>query len=245
VHPASLPYGSRSWTVSDDLRHAALVSPARRPTEVVLEVSRTLTFASAVDWPGWCRSGKTPDDALRVLADYAERYAAVARIAHVRFAPAAADDLTVVDETEGNATTGFGAPGKTAPTDDRDLTSSEADRQVRLLEASWSELDRLAVEAPEQLRKGPRGGGRDRDRVVDHVVEAERSYARKIGVRHPPYHGDRAAIEACRADIARALRAAHPGEAGPAWTPRYFLRRATWHVLDHVWEIEDKSEGNP
>jgi hypothetical protein len=218
----------------------ASMSPGRPPTEVVLEVSKALTFASAVDWPGWCRSGKTPDDALQVLADYAQRYAAIARIAHVRFALAAAEEFAVVDETEGNATTGFGTPGKTAPTDDRDLTRSEADRQVRLLEASWAELDRLAVEAPAELRKGPRGGGRDRDRVVDHVVEAERSYARKIGVRHPPYHGDRAALEACRAEIAEVLRAAPPAEAG--WSPRYFLRRATWHVLDHVWEIEDKSE---
>jgi hypothetical protein len=218
------------------------MSAARRPTEVVLEVSRTLTFASAVEWPGWCRSGRTPDDALRVLAEYAQRYAAVASIAHVRFALAAADELSVVDATEGNATTAFGAPDRRAPTDDRPLTSSDADRQVRLLEASWAELDRLAVEAPEHLRKGPRGGGRDRDKVVAHVVEAERSYARKIGVRHPPYHGDRAALEACRAEVARALRASASAPLGRTWSPRYFLRRATWHVLDHVWEIEDKSE---
>ena len=33
----------------------------------------------------------------------------------------------------------------------------------------------------------------------------------------------------------------------PKWTARYFLRRAAWHVLDHVWEIEDKSgpDGEP
>ena len=218
------------------------MSAARKPTEVVLEVSRTLTFASAVEWPGWCRSGKTPDDALRVLAEYAERYAAVARLAHVRFAVAAADELAVVDETEGDATTAFGAPAKTAPTDDRPLTRSEADRQVRLLEASWAELDRLAVEAPEHLRKGPRGGGRDRDKVVNHVLEAERSYARTIGVRHPPYHGDRAALDACRAEVAEVLRAAASAPLPTRWSARYFLRRATWHVLDHVWEIEDKSE---
>lgn len=214
----------------------------RRPTEVVLEVSRTRTFASAVDWPGWCRSGKTQDDALRELAAYAERYAVVARLAEVRFAVGAADELTVVDETEGDATTTFGAPGRTAPTDARDLTKAQADAQVRLLEASWAELDRLAVEAPEQLRKGPRGGGRDRDKVVAHVLEAERSYARTLGVRHPPYHGSRTALEACRADVAHVLRAARSAGGETRWSPRYFLRRATWHVLDHVWEIEDKSD---
>jgi hypothetical protein len=37
------------------------------------------------------------------------------------------------------------------------------------------------------------------------------------------------------------LRAARSGEPLPGWTARYFLRRAAWHVLDHVWEIEDKS----
>ena len=26
------------------------------------------------------------------------------------------------------------------------------------------------------------------------------------------------------------------------WLPRYAARRIAWHVLDHAWEIEDKSE---
>ncbi len=25
------------------------------------------------------------------------------------------------------------------------------------------------------------------------------------------------------------------------WPPRYAARRMAWHVLDHLWEIEDKS----
>lgn len=218
------------------------MSSARRPTEVVLEVARRRTFASAVDWPGWCRSGKTPDEALQALAAYAQRYAVVARLARVRFPGTAGDDLEVVDEVPGNATTEFGAPGVPASTDARDLDRPGADRQVRLLQASWSELDRLAVQAPERLRKGPRGGGRDRDAVVAHVVEAERSYARTLGVRHPPFHDDRSALEAFRAEVARVLREARSGSAQQGWSPRYYLRRATWHVLDHVWEIEDKSE---
>jgi hypothetical protein len=24
------------------------------------------------------------------------------------------------------------------------------------------------------------------------------------------------------------------------WPPRYVVRRAAWHVLDHAWEIEDR-----
>lgn len=222
----------------------ATMSAARRPTEVVLEVVDRRAFASAVDWPGWCRSARTLDEALQELAAYAPRYAPIARAAGIRFAVAAGDELRVVDEVAGDATTGFGAPSRPAATDSLALTGPEADRQVRLLRGAWRELDRLAVEAPEALRKGPRGGGRDRDAVVAHVVEAERSYARKVGVRHPPFHGDAAATEACRAELERVLRAARPGE--PAveggWPARYFLRRAAWHVLDHVWEIEDRSE---
>ena len=25
--------------------------------------------------------------------------------------------------------------------------------------------------------------------------------------------------------------------------PRYFVRRAAWHVLDHAWELEDRAGG--
>ncbi len=213
-----------------------------RPTDVVLEVARTKSFASAVDWPGWCRPGPTPDAALQALADYAPRYAAVAAVGRVRFSAAAGAELRVVEELPGDSSTTFGAPGVRSASDSRPLGKAEADRQVRLLRAGWDELDRLAVEAPETLRKGPRGGGRDRDKVVAHVIEAERSYARKIGVRHPPFHGDPAALSAFRAEVERVLRAARSGDPMPGWPARYFLRRAAWHVLDHVWEIEDKSE---
>jgi hypothetical protein len=216
--------------------------PARRATEVVLEVTDRKTFASAVDWPGWSRGGRTAEDALEALTSYADRYAVVARLARVRFSSAAGDALTVVEQVPGDSATSFGVPSIVTDCDRRPLSAAEADRQVRLLRASWQELDRLAEEAPGELRKGPRGGGRDRDAVVAHVIEAERSYARKIGVRHPPFHGDRGAVDACREETEQVLRAARNGEPMPTWPARYFVRRAVWHVLDHVWEIEDKSE---
>ena len=47
-----------------------------------------------------------------------------------------------------------------------------------------------------------------------------------------------------RADVIAAL--AHPNDGGPlttnGWTARYAARRFTWHVLDHLWEMEDRSE---
>jgi hypothetical protein len=71
------------------------------------------------------------------------------------------------------------------------------------------------------------------------VVEAERAYARKVGVKHRPFDPhDRAARDAMRAELVAVLR---PASTGHAWMPAYFLRRAAWHVLDHAWEIQDKS----
>ena len=203
---------------------------------VLLESGRTKTFASALDWPGWCRWGKGDEGALDALESYADRYRLVAVGAGVRFP--ARFGLEVVDRVPGDATTDFGAPSVAAGLEAEPLTSADLARQVSLLRSAWAALDELSVSAPEQLRKGPRGGGRDRDGIVDHVAEAERNYARTIGVRRPPFRapGD---VAVMREAIAAALLS---GEAEGAWSPAYFLRRSAWHVLDHVWEIEDKSE---
>ena len=95
------------------------------------------------------------------------------------------------------------------------------------------------------MRKGPRGGGRDRDKMVGHVIEADHAYAREIGLRmQEPRFGDRASIEAERAAVLEALR--QPSDGGPLadrkWTQRYAARRIAWHALDHAWEMEDRSE---
>ena len=61
---------------------------------VYLEVTRKRTFAGAVAWPGWCRSGKTPEDALEALVAYADRYAAVISRSRLGFErPGGVDDL--------------------------------------------------------------------------------------------------------------------------------------------------------
>lgn len=197
-------------------------------TRVYLEVGRTWTFACAVDWPGWCRRGKGTQQALDALRDYAPRYLPVAGTDRL------STDFDVIADIPGDATTDFGAPSVSGPWDVEPLPAAEAERLTGLLEAAWSAFDRVVAAAPADLRKGPRGGGRDRDRVVDHVVEAERSYGRKIGVRIPP----RTSWEEQRAAYARAVRAGAPGG---AWPARYAVRRLAWHVLDHAWEIEDRS----
>jgi len=198
------------------------------PTRVVLEVGKTWAFASALDWPGWCRRGKGEHVALDVLLDYADRYAV---IVDDKFEPG---EPQVVDRLPGTATTDFGAPDASGPWDDEPLDGAEAHRLADLVAACWQGFDRIVATAPEHLRKGPRGGGRDRDPIVDHVREAERSYGRKLGVRVPP----RTPWADRRVAVLTALRAGAPDA---AWTARYGFRHIAWHVLDHAWEIEDKS----
>ncbi|GAC1325843.1 MAG: hypothetical protein NVSMB13_09680 [Mycobacteriales bacterium] len=214
-------------------------------TAVYLEVVPRRTFACARDWPGWCRSAKTEELALAALADYLPRYAVVAARAAVDLAAQAADALQVVERLPGDGTTDYGAPGAVADGDREPLTAAAASRQAALVAATWAELDEVAAQAPAELRKGPRGGGRDRDQVVEHVVAAEAAYARKIGVRLPvPSAGDLAAVGALRSAVLAVL--GEPSDGLPVgakgWPACYAARRIAWHVLDHAWEIEDRSE---
>lgn len=191
-------------------------------TRVYLEVGKTWTFACAVDHPGWARRGKGDEVALEALEDYRERYGLA-----VGAQPRGA--LQVIGTVPGTMTTDFGAPDATGPWDADQPTAQE----VAAVLACWSAFDQAVGSASAELQKGPRGGGRDRDEVVDHVQESERTYARKIGVRLPP----RTAWPEQRDQIAAALRAPQD----TSWSPKYAARRIAWHVLDHAWEIEDKS----
>ena len=216
-----------------------MTANAGAPTSVYLEVGRTRTFASAADWPGWCRAGKDERAALEALAAYTPRYAAVAALANVPF-PAKATDLDVTERLQGNATTDFGAPGMPAKDETRPLTATEAGRLCDLVDAAWMFLDKIVAKAPPILRKGPRGGGRDRDAMFDHVLGAESMYARQIGIRiKQPDGQDRTAISAFRNAILEGL--SDPNREAK-WPIAYAARRTAWHVLDHAWEIEDRSE---
>jgi hypothetical protein len=215
---------------------------------VVLEVAAQRSFASALEWPGWSRSGKSPDEALERLAAYAGRYAIIAKRAHVRFsASTAADDLEVVQRVRGSAGTEFGVPGVAASVESDSLTGRELARMIALLEAVWATFDRVAASAEgTHLRLGPRGGGRQVAKIVGHVHEAEGAYLHQIGWKVPnprPTMADlrRAFVEAVR------LRAAgeplpQPNKVRSPWEPRYAIRRSAWHALDHAWEIEDRSD---
>ena len=214
---------------------------------VVLETATKRTFASALDWPGWSRAGRTPDAALETLAGYAPRYAPVAERAGRPFpAVRSPDELDVIERLEGGSGTEFGVPGLPASSEDAAMDSAELEWRVALLRAAWAELDRVAAAARgRELRKGPRGGGRDIDKILGHVREAEAAYLGQLGAK-PPRDADPDTLRAALVDTLDARVTGrpieHPRRTKRPWSPRYAIRRSAWHVLDHTWEIEDRAE---
>jgi predicted RNase H-like HicB family nuclease len=214
--------------------------------EVSVEATAKKAFATAIDWPGWSRSGKTEELALEALAAAGERYAAVAGEAGELF-PSSPDleDLEVVERNPGGGGTDFGVPSVVTEHDRRPLSAPEADRLGGLVQAAWAVFDRVAAGAPAELRKGPRGGGRDRDRIVDHVLGSDHAYSHEMGLRVPaPSRDDRRSIETMRSAMLDLLGQPSDGSplAGRKWTARYAAGRIAWHALDHAWEIEDRTE---
>jgi hypothetical protein len=216
---------------------------------VCVEVAPKQTVASALDWPGWCRAGRDEAAALEALASYAERYAPVAEQAGLSLPSAVAFD--VVERLPGGPTTAFAAPEcrrpfpqVTAEAERATATPAVARRLVGLVNGAWVTFDEVAAAAPAELRKGPRGGGRDRDTLIAHVIGAETAYARKLGVKlKQPAIDDTAAIEKLRAAITAVVGAPSDGSPVlPGWTTRYAARRIAWHVLEHTWEMQDRAQ---
>jgi hypothetical protein len=201
--------------------------------EVYLEIGTKKVFAMTRAWPGWGRPAKTIDDALEALAGYHPRYSLIAQSVGIELPD---PDFDVVAEVEGNATTDFGAPGIVPPIDLEPVPSGSALQQVELLRGCLQALQSGVAAAPEELRKGPRGGGRNTSKIIRHVADADRGYATRIGVK-----AGKRPIKDIRADVfARCAELAeHPEET--KWPLPYYLRRAAWHITDHLWEIEDKS----
>jgi hypothetical protein len=212
---------------------------------VTIEHMPKKTFATAADWPGWSRSGKTDELALDTLGAAALRYASVAAAGREPFAvPDWAAGYEVVERGPGSAGTEFGVPSRPTEYDARPTSADDAARLSRLVAAAWATFDRVAAAAPEELRKGPRGGGRNTAKVVAHVMDADRAYANEMGIKVAEFGpDDRAAIEGMRAAMLSILEAARDGTpiAGRRWPARYAAGRIAWHALDHAWEIEDRS----
>jgi len=221
------------------------VSPSPTQPErlaVALEGTGKKVFATALDWPGWSRSAKTPEAAIESLLAYAARYAPVVSLAGLDLG--STFDVEVEEQVEGGSGTEFGVPSAIHAADARAATAVEAAWLASIVEASWTTFDRVAAGAPAELRKGPRGGGRDRDKMVGHVIESDWYYARELGLKFKaPKPDDRPAVEAARREVLAVLR--KPSDGSPLfkrWPLRYAARRIAWHALDHAWEMEDRSE---
>lgn len=198
-------------------------------TRVYLEQGRSTTFAVSLEWPGWCRRARSAELALAALDEYRPRYG---KILTRLFDPG---ELSVVGTVQGNATTDFGAPDARGPWDALALDPDELDRQLSILQDCWNYFDEVVEHAPSHLRPGPRGGGRDRDEIVEHTREAERAYCARAGFRVLP----RTPWDEQRDVVVTTLRA---DTADAKWPSSYALRRIAWHVIDHAWEIEDRSD---
>ncbi len=219
--------------------------------QVYLEVGSKKVFAGALDWPGWCRAAGDEATALAALAAYAPHYARIFSRSKVDFVPPDGPAaFAVIERLKGSSATDFGAPDQAPTRDAEPFDEAARARSEAILAAIWRAFDRT-VQAAEgkELRKGPRGGGRELEGVVRHVLGADAAYLRRLAQKVS--QDDEAPLEdelrRTRAAICAALAAGARGDipakgprGGALWTPRYFVRRVAWHTVDHLWEVEDR-----
>ncbi|HXC79187.1 MAG TPA: hypothetical protein VNU19_19315 [Candidatus Acidoferrum sp.] len=205
---------------------------------------KAVAVAVAFDWPGWNRSGKSEDEALRVLAAYRPRYAKVAELAGLADEFRAAGDLAVVERLEGTGMTDFyGLSARSMASEQEPMSDAACERKIALLRASWIYFDDVASRVSAELRKGPRGGGRDRDKIVRHANGAEiHEFAKKVGVNTPLDARDRPDdLRAHRDAFCAAIRDYNARAASArTWTVQYVIRHSAYHMLDHAWEMDDR-----
>jgi hypothetical protein len=218
--------------------------PVRTVIERGTNGKRAVAFS--LDWPGWSRGARSPELALETLESYRERYRTVADRAGMANEFDAAGPLEVVEDRVGSGSTDFWGISFTPSTAERaPMTEAELDRGITLLRACWAFFDDVAGRVSAEMRRGPRGGGRDRDQIVRHTIRVEsEDFARKVGLRIP----EGAALtpdglRAYREAYVAAMRAYNAGEVTRrmrSWTLPFLVRHSAFHTLDHAWEMEDK-----
>jgi len=215
---------------------------------VMLEQGKKKAVAAAFDWPGWDRSGKSAESALAVLADYRERYAIVAARAGLADEFGATGGLEVVERLDGTGMTDFyGVSARSAGPEYEPMSEVQCERKVALLRACWAYFDDVAARVSPELRPGPRGGGRDRAKIVRHTNGAEfQEFAKKVGVITPlDAWRDPVLLQAHRDAFCEAIREhSARGASARSWTVQFVIRRCAYHMLDHAWEMEDRDLSN-
>jgi hypothetical protein len=201
--------------------------------------------ATAWDWPGLERNGRSEEEALAKLEAYLTRYAAIAKRVRRKGEFERQTSLNVVERYEGNTSTDFwGISWVSCELDRQPMSDEKWERRLTLLRACWAEFDEVAARVSPELRKGPRGGGRNRDEIINHVFGNERiQFAKKVGVETSPgvmltpdglrNHRDAFIDGLCEYH-------AEGKKVGRTWTLTYLLRHTAYHVMDHAWEMEDK-----
>jgi hypothetical protein len=220
--------------------------------DIYLEIGKKRVIAGALEWPGWCRSEKDEVSAVEKLFSYGPRYAMAIESANLDFSPPETlADLHIIEQLEGNAGTDFGVPSLIPSADAAPVSEADLQRFQTLFQAMWRSFD-AAVQSAEGkiLRLGPRGGGRDLQTIVEHVYGADQSYLLRLGgtlTAEQKKAGPAEGLVDLRQTFLDTLGPAARGElpsvgprGGKRWGPRFFVRYAAWHLLDHTWEIEDR-----
>jgi hypothetical protein len=200
--------------------------------------------AVAPDWPGLARGATTGEAAVERLLSYVPRYAQVATLAGMEAELAAISSVDVVEQYPGTGSTDFwGISFAFSSIDRQDLSNQELDRELTLLRACWAFFDDVRSRVSAELRKGPRGGGRDRDQIVRHTMASEQQdWAKKLGMRpSEEVMLTDEGLNAHRDAYCTAIRALHAeGKMARTWPLRYLIRHTAFHTMDHAWEMEDK-----
>ena len=215
---------------------------------VVLEVGPRgkKVIAVAPDWPGLERGAPTADAAVERLLAYLPRYERVAELAGLGAELAADAGADVVERYPGTGSTDFWGISFAFSAVDREAVPADSlERELALMRGAWAFFDEVRARVSPEMRRGPRGGGRDRDRIVRHTVGTEQDWGKKLGL--PGYAGavpSDEALQAHRDDYCAAIRAHHaqgkPAGRVAGWPLRFLIRHTAFHTLDHAWEMEDK-----
>ena len=224
---------AREYVGVNELRVALEVGPKGRKVVAV-----------ATEWPGLARGAKNEEDAVATLTSYLPRYAAVARAAGLDHAFSSDATLRVTERYPGVGSTDFwGISFACSSADLSAVSNEEFERELRVMRACWAVFDDVRASVSEAMRKGPRGGGRDRDHIVRHTLGAERDWARKLEIRTPANAAitDPIELSAFRRDYCDALRRFHAdGKTARTWPLRFLIRHTAFHTMDHAWEMQDK-----
>ena len=201
--------------------------------------------AFALDWPGWSRGAKTPELALATLESYRRRYRPIALTAGMAREFDAVGPLDVIQDRVGTGSTDFwGISFSPSDFERGPIGDAEFDRKIKLLRACWAFFDGVAVRVSAEMRKGPRGGGRDRDKIIRHTIRVEsEEFAKQLGLRIPEEGAlTPDGLVAHRKAYVAAMRGYDSGQGKRmrSWTVSFLIRHSAYHVMDHAWEMEDK-----